>query len=149
MADKILPYWQQRRDLKLGKKTPAEQNKADKVEREATSQFFKEQIAKAPTKCENCGAHLGGTKAINAAAVVAHILPKSKKTGCPSVSRNPLNKWYACGACHTDYDTKGAAFVKKMPIFRTLQERVAQFYKEIAPEELRRVPEYFRPKPHK
>lgn len=136
------PYWQQRRDMKL-KKPPTKTEEREK--KQAKGVYFADQIQKAPSKCENCGGSLTGTKAINAAAIVAHILAKSKTSGCPSVALHPLNKWYACGDCHTDYDNKGAAFVQTMPIFQTLKERVAQFYNDIEPTERRRVPVYFRP----
>jgi hypothetical protein len=142
MENKNKPYWQQRRDQKL-KQPPSKTEEREK--KEAKGVFFADQVQKAPAKCENCGKSLAGTKAINPAAIVAHILAKSKTNGCPSVALHPLNKFYACGDCHTDYDTKGAAFVQSMPIFPTLKERVAQFYHEISPAEKRRVPEYFRP----
>lgn len=136
------PYWQQRRDMKL-KQPPTKAEERQK--KQAKGVYFADQIQKAPSKCENCNDSLAGTKAINAAAIVAHILPKSKTSGCPSVALHPLNKWYACGDCHTNYDTKGADFVQTMPVFPILKARVAQFYDEIAPGERRRVPEYLRP----
>lgn len=138
------PYWQQRRDLKL-KQPPTK--KEERQKKQAKGVYFADQVQNAPKKCENCGGSLAGTIAINPAAVVAHILAKSEKSGCPSVALHPLNKFYACGDCHTNYDTKGAEFVQSMPIFPVLKERVAQFYDEIEPAERRRVPVYF--KPHK
>jgi hypothetical protein len=136
------PYWQQRQEMKLkGPKPEAVKRK----EQTAKVAFFANGVLQAPKNCENCGNPLAGTKAINPAAIVAHILPKSKTSGCPSVALHPLNKWFACGDCHTDYDNKGAAFVQSMPIFSILKERVAQFYDEIEPNEKRKVPEYFRP----
>jgi hypothetical protein len=136
------PYWQQRRDLKLGGKKPEPIKRQEKA---AKGVYFASKIKGAPTTCENCGADLGPTKAINAAAIVCHILPKSEKNGCPSVALHPDNMWYGCIQCHTDYDNKGANHVIHMHIFNTLKERVAQFYNEIDPKERRRVPEYFLP----
>jgi hypothetical protein len=138
-----IPYWQQRQKIKLGIKPTDQEAKADKA---AKGVYFANQILTAPKCCENCGADLAGTKAINPAAIVAHILPKNKKSGCPSVALHPMNKVYLCGDCHTNMDTKGAAFVKKMKVFPLMVQRVAAFYSEIALPELRRVPEYFRPK---
>lgn len=137
------PFWQQLRDKKLGGNlSPADEKKAKK----SKGEFFKDQIAHGPKCCENCGGSLAGTKAINPAAIVAHILPKNPKTGFPSVAENFNNIWFACGECHTNYDNMGTAFVKKMKVFPLLVERVARFYDQIDPAERRRVPEYFRPK---
>lgn len=136
------PYWQKRRDLKLGGPKP---DAVKRQEKQARGVYFANQIQQAPTHCENCGHPLAGTKAINAAAIVCHILPKSEQQGVPSVATHPLNRWFGCGDCHTDYDNKGATYVQSMPVFPVLKERVRQFYNDIAPGELRRVPEYFRP----
>lgn len=139
---KEIPYWQQRQALKLaGATTPKEERK----KKEGKKEFFREQLAKAGGHCENCGASVLSTMAINPNAIVAHILPKSGKSGLPSVATHPLNVWIACGDCHTNYDNKGAAFVQNMPIFEELKKRVAKFYNKIAQEERRRVPVYFRP----
>ncbi len=138
----MIPYWKQRQEMKLkGPKPEA----VKRQEKKAKIAFFANGVLQAPGNCENCGNPLGGTKSINPAAIVAHILPKSEKSGCPSVALHPLNKWYACGDCHTDYDNKGAAYVKSMPIFPVLVARVALFYDEIEDKERRRVPVYFRP----
>jgi hypothetical protein len=136
-------YLKQRRAMKLQGKTSTSEKKA---EAKIKGVYFANQVAQAPKHCENCGAPLAGTKSINPSAIVAHILPKSKKTGCPSVALHPLNKFYACGDCHTDYDNARAKDVQNMPIFPVLVERVAAFYDDIAPEERRRVPAHFRPK---
>lgn len=141
MAEKK-PYWQQRLEMKLQGAKPAAVKRKEQTAKVA---FFANGVLQAPKNCENCGNPLAGTKAINPAAIVAHILPKSKTSGCPSVALHPLNKWFACGDCHTDYDNKGAAYVQSMPIFSVLKERVALFYDEIEPNEKRKVPEYFRP----
>lgn len=136
------PYLEQRREMKL--KGPAPK----KVTREmakAKGVYFAAQIDQAPQHCENCKKHLAGTKAINPAAIVCHILPKSPKTGVPSVALHPKNRWFGCGDCHTDYDNKGAKFVQSMAIFPVLKERVADLWQDIEPAERRRVPAYFKP----
>lgn len=137
-----IPYWQQRRNMKLGSKPTARETREKK---KAKGVYFANQIMQSPQFCENCGADLSGTKAINPAAIVAHIIEKNETSGCPSVALHPLNRWFACGDCHTHYDRKGADFVQKMPIFPELVERVKRFYFQIDPKERRRVPEYFRP----
>lgn len=138
-----LPYWQQRQQLKLQGPKPKGVERKEKAEK---AQFFKDQLVNAPKYCENCKKPLAGTMAINPSAVVAHILPKNKTSGCPSVATHPNNRWYACGDCHTDYDNKGADFVQTMPIFPELKVRVASFYHQIDPAERRRVPVYLRPR---
>jgi hypothetical protein len=143
MSKDTRPFWQQLRDHKLKAPKPAA---VKRQEKEAKGAFFADAVLKAPKCCENCGKSLAGTKAISPSAIVCHILPKSEKTGFPSVALHPMNKWYGCGDCHTDYDNKGAEFVQSMPIFPALVERVAIFYNQIAPAEQRRVPAYFRPK---
>lgn len=142
MSKDLLPYWQQRQALKLGGPTP---KKVERQKKEEKKEFFRDQLAKAGGNCENCGASVLATVAINPNAIVAHILPKSGKQGCPSVATNPLNVWIACGDCHTNYDNKGAAYVQNMPIFEELKRRVSKFYKKITEAERRRVPVYFRP----
>ena len=126
--------------MKLG---GASTKKEVRQKKEAKKDFFRDQMNKA--HCENCGASVLPTMAINPKAIVAHILPKSEKQGCPSVATHPLNCWIACGDCHTNYDNKGAAYVQNMPIFEELKKRVAKFYNKIAQGERRRVPVYFRP----
>lgn len=136
------PYWQQRQELKLKGAKPPE---VKRQEKKAKGVFFASQLAKAPKNCENCGKSLAGTKAINPAAIICHIIPKNETSGCPSVATHPLNRWFGCGDCHTNYDNQGVTFVKSMPIFEELKKRVATFYEEIDPKERRRVPVYFRP----
>jgi hypothetical protein len=140
---KQIPYWQQRQQLKLQGKKP---EGVKKTERREKAQFFADQLVNAPKYCENCKKPLAGTMAINPAAVVAHIIPKNPTSGCPSVAVHPDNRWFACGDCHTDYDNRGAEYVKAMPIFAELKRRVSLFYDKIAQAERRRVPQYFRPR---
>jgi hypothetical protein len=140
MEDK--PYWKQRQKMKLkGAATAAEV----KDKKKKKGNFFAGMISRAGNKCENCGKDLSATKAINPAAIIAHILPKNEEYGVPSVALDPLNTWQGCGDCHTDYDNKGAKFVQSMAVFPQLKARVAKFYDKIPEKERRRVPEYFRP----
>ena len=108
-------------------------------------QWFAQQIRQAPRCCQECDKPLAGTMAINPAAIVAHILPKRERGGCPSVATHPLNVVYLCGDCHTNMDNQGAAWVKKMRLFPLMRERVAQMWAEIAAGELKNVPDHFKP----
>lgn len=134
-----IPYWQQRRELKLKGPKPAS---VVREERKAKGAWYANQIKQAAKNCENCGTPLAGTKAVIASAIIAHILPKKQ---FPSVALHPLNRWFACGDCHTNHDQKGAKFVQSMPVFPILKLRVKEFYHLIEREERRRVPVYFKP----
>lgn len=138
-------YLEQRREMKLNGKKPEQVKRLEKLEK---AKFFQDSIKQAPRKCQECGNSLAATIAINAAAIVAHILPKRKNGGCPSVANHPLNKVYLCGDCHTNMDNKGARFVTKMKLFAFMKDCVAKMWAVIAPEEQKNVPEYFKPSEH-
>jgi hypothetical protein len=136
------PYWQQRREMKLtGRPTRAEEKK----EKKEKSDFFANSIKQAPDHCQNCKKPLAPTKAISKAAVVAHILPKSKKQGVPSMATHEMNKVFLCGNCHTNMDNQGCDFILTMSILPLLRTRVAVMWPEIPANERRRVPECLRP----
>jgi 5-methylcytosine-specific restriction endonuclease McrA len=139
-------YLLERRALKLKGPKTAKEEKADA---QAKGDFYRDQAAQAPKKCEECGQPLAGTMAINPAAVVAHILPKRREGGCPSVALHKNNRFFACGNCHTNYDQKGATYVQNMSIFEVLKKRVATFYHLIPENEVQNVPAYFRPEEKK
>lgn len=107
--------------------------------------FFAEALKGAPNRCQNCSTALAPTIAINPAAIVAHIIPKSDKQGAPSVATHPLNKVFLCGDCHTNMDNQGCKFILKMKILELMRERVAEMWPEIPQNERRRVPECLRP----
>jgi hypothetical protein len=137
-----IPYWQQRRDMKLKGKASAADSKAEKT---AKSDFFAQAIKSAPSRCQNDNKPLAPTMAINKAAVVAHILPKSPKQGVPSMANNPLNFVYLCGDCHTNMDNHGCEFIQQMKIYPLMRRRVVLMWDHIPDNEKRRVPECLRP----
>lgn len=106
--------------------------------------FFANQILIAPKTCENCGNDLGYTKAINPRAMIAHILPKrdKEKGGCPSVQFHPMNRWFGCIDCHTNFDNMGEAYVLKMPVLIIIRERFDQFKDQVAEDERANIPNY-------
>jgi hypothetical protein len=137
-----IPYWQQRREMKLkGKKTATEEKK----EKQARGNFFERMIKAAPSRCMETGRPLAPTMAINPAAVVCHILAKSKKSGVPSMAENELNIVYLDGDVHTDMDHKGCDYIVKMKIFPLLRRRVVMMWQHIPDHEKRRVPECLKP----
>ncbi len=132
-------YLETRRDLKLKGPKPAAVKRA---EQKAKGAFFKDAIAKMPGKCMECGRPLGATIAINAAAVVAHILPKSRVFSMATDKRNMV---YLCGDCHTDFDKKGCSHTEKMKLYPLLRERVALMLPEIPQAERRWIPKCLLP----
>jgi hypothetical protein len=82
--------------------------------------------------------------AINPASIVAHIVPKRKNFGCPSVEAHPLNRWFGCVDCHTKFDQnfEDASVITRMPVYKVVVQRLRQFINEIDPSELKNVPEY-------
>lgn len=141
MSDHNKSYLEQRREMKLkGKRSAAEQKQEDRNR----ADFFKQQISQAPACCENCKKSLRASMAINPASIIAHIVPKRTNYGCPSVETHPLNRWYGCIDCHTKYDTnfEDPKVICKMPVYKTVVQRLKQFIDQIAPAELKNVPEY-------
>lgn len=127
--------------IKESKKDP--DAKALKTEKELLNEYFDYALKIAPFKCEECNANLFASVGINPRTIVAHILPKNKKHGFPSVACNQINKAYLCSTCHTKMDVLGEDFIVKMKIYPLLKERVAQLLGYLTDEELNRVPEYY------
>lgn len=139
---KNIPYWQQRRALKLEGAKPAKVERAEKLEK---AKFFSDALKVAPNRCQECNKPLVPTAAINPSAIVAHILAKSKKQGVPSMATNPLNRVFLCGDCHTDMDNHGCEYIQQMKIYPLLKQRVLLMWPGIPQSERRRVPECLRP----
>lgn len=137
------PYWQKLRDIKLGKVVSPEQERKDK--KDALTVWFNVQASMAPANCENCKASLRSTINFHPRAHIAHIVPKTKEGGCPSVATHPLNRWFACKQCHDAYDGESAEVVATMAVIPICRERLSKFYADIAPDEVRRVPAYLLP----
>lgn len=130
-----MDYLKFRRELKLKGKPPANVKREAKT---AKGVFFASQIAAAPAKCENCRESLRETKAINPAAIVAHIVPKSK---FPSVATHPNNRMYLCDTCHGKYDNGSTKEIQAMNCFQVAVERLKTFVKLIT--EKRGLPKCF------
>lgn len=75
-------------------------------------------------------------------AAVAHLLPKNKEHGFPSIATHPLN-WLPLGAgcgCHNKthrWDT-----FQKMKVWPLVKQRIITMYPSIAKEELRNIPDF-------
>lgn len=118
-----------------------EQNKQPDIEKGLLDKWFDERIAEAKKQpyCENCGAsllyQLNSSNVATRRSVVAHILPKRKVGGFPSVATHPLNRWFACGIgslnlCHSTYDSSWEKAVK-MPVWDEVIARFELFKSEV------------------
>lgn len=138
-----MSYLDYRRNLKLGKSK--QDSKSAKTIKDELDVYYADGLARAPEKCEECGAKLAESMVINSRTVVCHIVAKSKESGCPSVQAHPLNMWHGCEKCHTRYDKASEEEIANMKIFKKLRARVAKFFHLIVSQEQRRVPEILQP----
>ena len=107
--------------------------------------FFASQIIQIPNNCENCGKDIRYQKQINARALVAHILPKRKTGGFPSVATHPKNRVFLCfDECHPNFDNKGSEYAEKMPALPIMRERYNEFKECLTESERARVPKYLK-----
>lgn len=112
------------------------------AEKKAKGDFFQLMIANAPKTCQECGQSLAGTMSINPAAVVCHILKKSR---VKSVAENLVNIVYLCGDHHDLLDNGGKKKVMAMKIFPELKKRVKKLLPQITQEEKRFIQDYLLP----
>lgn len=132
------PYWQQLRDAKLGKTVSRGTQK--KQDKQALTLWYADRAKESPHRCENCSLPLGPTINFHPRAHIAHLLAKGKH-GCPSVATHPMNRVFLCKDCHDVFDgpqDKAA----NMPIIPVLRKRLQLFYKLIAKDEIRRIPDF-------
>lgn len=99
---------------------PKPLTKEEKQFKDDLNDFYYDASFEAPLACQECGTHLGSINDWEIRCCTAHILPKSKKSGFPSVACNQANKLFLgkknC-SCHTNYDEKGAEFRSKMKVY--------------------------------
>lgn len=119
------------------------QEKAVKASQEDTlSNWFNSRRKEMTGVCAECGNGSHKHSDVYFRFSVAHILPKKKAYGFPSVATHPLNWVELCMKCHTVFDSNWAT-ASKMKSFAIARERFRQFEDAIAPEERRRIPEIF------
>lgn len=88
--------------------------------------------------CQNCGAFIPSHYYRSS---TAHVLPKRKEYGFPSVSAHPKNRLFLgsnCG-CHFKYD-RSWDDASNMAVWPLAVERFKEIYPYIAPEELKNLP---------
>lgn len=116
--------------------------------------WFKEKMATSEAKCSECGMVAEWLKQPQYApiwkACQAHILPKKKRYGFPSIATHPDNhmvlfpSWggHLCG-CHGFYDSNwyNSSTMKIWPqVLKTIMEKLLP---KIAPEERKNIPDIF------
>ena len=116
-------YKTHRNKVNAGKKHNVEK----KAFKKDLNVYFASQILQIPATCENCGCDIRWQREKHPRMLVAHILPKRKSGGFPSVATHPLNRVFLCPDCHTQMDNKGEDFVKKMKIYPIMIERLKKF----------------------
>ncbi len=133
----ISRYMKERQALKLKAKPTAKEEKEGKQEKIG---WYGRKINEANRqKCENCNKSLRPSMVINPATVVAHILPKRKDGGCPSVAFHDNNYMLLCEACHGAYDKASSEEIEQMPVYLIAYHRVQTFLHLIPANELRNV----------
>lgn len=132
-------YWQHRAKIKGTK--PGIKSRVKKVidDHKGMDAWFERQIAQIPAHCEECGKSLASWKIVMPRACVAHILPKRKTYGFPSVATAEHNRMFFCVDCHTNFDNGMLKEIKSLPLMR---ERFATFKDQLTDQELNRVPKY-------
>lgn len=132
-------YWRYRASIK--KDRPKEREKLERTY--AIRSFFLGMDKIMPVNCEECGTRLPKSPVWMRRATMAHILPKRKDYGFPSVATNRLNIVFLCPDCHSDYDNRGKEHATKMKVFPLMRQRVQEMLPLLTDGEINRVPEIF------
>lgn len=125
-----------------------EQNKQPEIEKDLLDKWFNERIAEAKKicKCENCGKdvmnQLNSTEVWVSRASIAHIFPKRKAGGFPSVSCHELNWVLLCIDCHTEMDANYDR-AKKMKVWEHVCRKARIFSHLITEPKSKLPPELF------
>lgn len=101
--------------------------------------WFNMQLKQSPERCENCNTVIVIPYNLPKRTRVCHIVPKSS---IDSVKTHPLNRWFGCWQCHTNYDQWPAEKVATMNVIKVCRERFAIFETEIAEDEKKYIPNY-------
>jgi hypothetical protein len=139
-------YWQHRAKENAGRTTrpryDISNQQDDQPQGKTMSEWFLERRAEMVGVCCNCGNKTAKHSDAFFVFSIAHILPKSRNSGFPSVGQHPDNWFELCMNCHTAYDSSWAT-AAKMPCFAIALKKFKRFGHLIAIPERRRIPEYF------
>ena len=126
---------EERRPKPKAKKFPIKDNKK---ELEIFFEIAAQELQFKPY-CEECGEFIPSDYY---RAATAHVIPKRKDFGFPSVATNPINKLFlgaGCG-CHSKYDISWES-ASKMKIWPKAVVIFKKLYKFISESELKNIPD--------
>lgn len=137
-------YWSENRK-KNDEKQKKNGTKANKIKTaKELNLFFASQLPEIPNNCENCDGSLKWQKQNRFKSIIAHILPKRKVGGFPTVATHPKNRLFLCSECHDNFDRKGAEFATTMNCFDVMCERFLEFEHLLSEADKQRLPFYFK-----
>jgi len=144
-----IAYWNKLKEKSWHK---AQIKKRSEPTKTAQDLWFEKIMREEEPVCWNCGTIAEWLKKEDFRGVwrgcVAHIVPKRKEYGIPSVATHPLNylilfpAYSKICACHDIYDSSWLTAIK-MPVFPLAKERFKLFEKNIAEYERDKIPEVF------
>ena len=137
-------YWSENAKKNAEKKKKNGTAKAKAKTAKDLNVFFASQLPEIPEKCEECSSSLKWQKMNNFKSIIAHILPKRKVGGFPSVATHPKNRMFLCLDCHANMDNKGSDFVKNMKCFDLICERFFEFEHLLSEADKQRLPLHFK-----
>lgn len=123
---------------------PKPLNADDKQWKVSLDKFFDVQITMIPADCEECGQPFDNYSRDELRSLIAHILPKSRKSGFPGIATHPLNRMFLgtkCG-CHNHWDNGNSDDRVKMNIYFNAFKRFSEFAKLLNDRDLLRAYKY-------
>ena len=136
-------YWKNNAKENEAKKKKNGKTAEKKKTAKEMNLFFASQIPDIPNFCECCGDSLKWQKQNRFKSIIAHILPKRKVGGFPTVATHPKNRLFLCSSCHSDFDNKGAEFATSMNCFDEMCERFLEFEHLLSEADKQRLPLHF------
>jgi hypothetical protein len=124
-------------DVDLSKAVTIDQVRKVQVQsrEEMLLKFWIDQAAQMPRYCENGCKRTLPTASSAAWVIKASIAHIVEKRNFESVIVHPMNRWFACKWCHTNYDDRGYSFQVTMPVWPLIVDRFKLFMEFIKPEE--------------
>jgi hypothetical protein len=149
VKDRCQYHYNQHLRLKSAKKAQArtkdnakryfENKAANAVISDSLSKWFDARRREMTGVCAECGNGTHRHSDVYFRFSIAHILPKKKSFGFPSVATHRDNWIELCINCHTKYDRNWLT-ASKMKVFAEARGKFTLFANDIALEERRRIP---------
>lgn len=112
-------------------KVPKKVSKEKMEVKQGLNVFFANQALQFPFACENCNQPLNARSSWDKRKSTCHILPKSEKSGFPTVAIHASNRVFMCcdAGCygHDQWDGGDASDRLKMPVYSLAIERFRTF----------------------